>query len=82
LICGTLRRFVSTCSISPVGLLRVFIGLAATVLAIGVGFALMGAWLVLPFSGLEVLMLGAAFLHHARRIGAEKELELRSIRQN
>jgi uncharacterized membrane protein len=53
---------VSTCSISPVGLLRVFVGL--------------------PFSGLEVLMLGGAFLHYARRIGAEKELELRTIRQN
>jgi uncharacterized membrane protein len=69
---------VSTCSISPVGLLRVFVGLAATVLAIGVGFALMGAWLVLPFAGLEVLMLGGAFLHYARRVGAEKERELQT----
>ncbi len=37
-------------------------------LAIGVGFAVLGAWLVLPFSGLEVLLLGAAFLWHARDI--------------
>jgi uncharacterized membrane protein len=73
---------VSTCSISPVGLLRVFVGLAATVLAIGVGFALVGAWLVLPFAGLEVLVLGGAFLNYARRIGAEKELELQTIKLN
>jgi uncharacterized membrane protein len=38
------------------------------VLAIGASFALLGAWLVLPFSGLEVLLLGAAFAWHARDI--------------
>jgi uncharacterized membrane protein len=43
---------------------------------------LVGAWLVLPFSGLEVLVLGGAFLTYARRIGAEKELELQTIKQN
>jgi uncharacterized membrane protein len=40
------------------------------VLAIGAGFAMLGAWLVLPFSGLEVLLLGAAFLWHARDISS------------
>jgi len=39
-----------------------FAVLAALTLAIGVGFAWVGAWLVLPFAGLEVLMLGAAFV--------------------
>ena len=44
------------------------LALAAIVaLSIGIGFAVMGAWLVLPFVGLEVLALGAAFLCHARR---------------
>lgn len=37
-------------------------------LAIGIGFAMIGAWLVLPFSGLEVLLLGGALLWHARDI--------------
>jgi len=44
------------------------LALAAIVaLSIGIGFAVMGAWPVLPFVGLEVLALGAAFLCHARR---------------
>jgi uncharacterized membrane protein len=56
------------CSISPAGFACVFASLAGVVLAIGIGFAAMGAWLVLPFSGLEVLLLGAAFYWHARDI--------------
>ena len=54
-------------SISPVALLTVFALLAAVTIGIGIGFALAGAWLVLPFAGLEVLMLGAAFIATARR---------------
>ena len=47
-----------------------FAVLATVVLAIGVSFAIAGAWLILPFAGLEVLMLGAAFVVHARHAGA------------
>ena len=57
---------------SPAGLLRVFAGLALIVIAIGTGFALLGAWPVLPFAGLEVVALGVAFVVHARRMGEEK----------
>ena len=53
-------------SISPAGLACVFAALGAAALAIGTGFALLGAWLVLPFAGLEVLLLGAAFVLQAR----------------
>ena len=53
----TLKR---NCSISPAGLACVFAALALAALAIGTGFALAGAWLVLPFAGLEALLLGAA----------------------
>ena len=56
---------------SPAGLAVAFGALAALTLAIGVGFAIAGAWLVLPFAGLEVLMLGAAYFVYARRAGAE-----------
>jgi uncharacterized membrane protein len=49
------------CSISPAGLLCVFAALAFVVLTIGAGLAAAGAWLVLPFAGLEVLLLGVAF---------------------
>ena len=61
------------CSISPAGLLCAFGVLAAVTLAIGIGFALMGAWLVLPFAGLEVLALAAAFVVNVRRVGKELE---------
>ena len=53
-------------SISPAGLACVFAALGVAALAIGTGFALAGAWLILPFAGLEVLLLGAAFLLQAR----------------
>jgi uncharacterized membrane protein len=58
---------------SPAALAAVFAALAGVVLAIGIGFALVGAWLVLPFAGLEVAGLGVAFVLHARRMGQELE---------
>ena len=42
-------------------------------MAIGAGFATLGAWLVLPFAGLEVLALVAAYLAYAKRFGAEEK---------
>jgi uncharacterized membrane protein len=59
----TLKR---NCSISPAGLAGVFVALAFVVMAIGAGFAAAGAWLVLPFAGLEVVLLGAAYVLYAR----------------
>lgn len=57
-----------------------FAALAALVLAIGAGFAAAGAWLVLPFAGLEVLLLGAAFALHARHAADYERIELQSGR--
>jgi uncharacterized membrane protein len=68
------------CSISPAGLAGVFVALALIVLAIGTGFAIAGAWLVLPFAGLEVLLLVAAYLAYARRAADYERIELRSGR--
>jgi len=66
---------------SPAGLAKVFAALAAVVLAIGAGFAAIGAWLVLPFAGLEVLLLVAAYVAYSRRFGAEeKQIDKRLIR--
>ena len=59
---------------------KVFLALAAVVLAIGAGFAMAGAWLVLPFAGLEVLLLVAAYLAYARRFGTEEKQADRLIR--
>lgn len=73
----TLKR---NCSMSPAGLAKVFAALAALVLAVGAGFAAAGAWLVLPFAGLEVLLLGAAFVAYARHAGDYEKIELQSGR--
>jgi uncharacterized membrane protein len=67
------HKYPRNCSISPAGLAGVFAALAAVTLLIGVGFALVGAWLVLPFAGLEVLMLVAAFVWHARQVAKNDE---------
>ena len=60
-------------SISPAGFAGALALLAVVTLAIGAGFALVGAWLVLPFAGLEVLALGAAFVCRARQVAKNDE---------
>jgi uncharacterized membrane protein len=60
-------------SISPAGFAGALALLAAVTLAIGAGFALAGAWLILPFAGLEVLALGGAFLCRARQVAKNDE---------
>lgn len=64
------------CSLSPAGLAGVFVALAAVVLAVGAAFAVAGAWLVLPFAGLEVMALAAAYLAYARRAADYERIEL------
>ena len=58
----------------------VFTALAVLVLAIGVGFAVAGAWLILPFAGLEVLLLGAAYVFYARQAADYEKIEVESGR--
>ena len=65
---------------SPAGLAKVFAALALLVLAIGAGFAAMGAWLILPFAGLEVLLLGAAYVMYARHAADYERIELEGSR--
>lgn len=48
-------------SLSLAGNLWVFISLVAVSLGISIAFALAGAWMVLPFAGLEVLLLAVLF---------------------
>lgn len=68
------------CSISPAGLACVFATLAAVALVIGGGFAAAGAWLVLPFAGLEVAALIAAYLVCAQHATDYERIELESGR--
>ena len=74
------RVLKRNCSMSPVELATVFAALAVLVLAIAAGFAVVGAWLVLPFAGLEVLLLVAAYLLYARRAADYEKIELDSGR--
>ena len=69
----TLKR---NCSISPAALACVFIALGALALAIAAGFALAGAWLILPFAGLEIVALAAAFLIQARHATDYERIDL------
>ena len=63
------------CSISPANLARVFALLVAVTLGIGIGFAAAGAWLVLPFAGIEVALLAAAFFVSGRHASDYERIE-------
>ncbi len=60
-------------SLSFIGLVAFYCGLAALSLSIAVLLAVMGLWPVLPFAGLEMLFLGAC-LYAAFRRGAYTEI--------
>jgi uncharacterized membrane protein len=64
------------CSIAPGALACVFAAMALALLGIGIGFAIAGAWLILPFAGLEVVALGAAFVLQARHATDYERIEL------
>lgn len=66
------------CSISPKGMILVFAVLALVTLGIATGFAIAGAWLVLPFAGLEVAALLFAFIWTARHAGDYERIEVAS----
>ena len=61
------HNYSRNCSISPGAFAGALALLAVVTLSIGIGFAMMGAWLILPFAGLEALALGAAFFCYSRR---------------
>lgn len=50
-------------SLTPQASMKVLGALAGIVLIVGFGFAHMGAWLVLPFAGLEILAFAYAFYY-------------------
>jgi uncharacterized membrane protein len=55
--------FKPNCSLSASGKVKVVLLLTVIPCCIAVGFSLLGAWLVLPFVGLEIFALGYAFYH-------------------
>ena len=73
----TVRR---NCSISPHGALLALAATAAVCFAIGAGFAFAGAWLILPFAGIEIAALAAAFYVYARHAGDYERISMRDGR--
>lgn len=57
------------CSMSPARLLALLVASAFINLGIGAAFALLGFWMVLPFAGIEVVALAAAFWAWSRHTG-------------
>lgn len=54
------------CAISPRQFVRFYLSLAAVSLGIALLVAIRGAWLVLPFTVLDLLAVGIAFVVYAR----------------
>ncbi len=71
--CWTIKR---NCSASPGQLALVFASIVALSFAIGVAFAAHGLWLVLPFVGLEMLAVAAAFFCYGRRAADYERIEI------
>lgn len=59
----TMKR---NCSVSPRQYVTFFASLALVSIAIAVLLLFNGAWLVLPFTGIELVVVGSAFAIHAR----------------
>lgn len=51
------------CSLSPKGRVGVVALIASFSLAVAIGFSLIGAWMVLPFAGLELVAIAYAFYY-------------------
>jgi uncharacterized membrane protein len=66
------------CSISPQALIWLLAIVAAVSFAIGIGFAMFGAWPILPFVGLEIAALTAAFYINGRHATDFERISLRA----
>ncbi|RKP58797.1 DUF2244 domain-containing protein [Pararobbsia silviterrae] len=54
------------CSVSPKQFFVFYVGLCLVSLSIALTVVYWGAWLVLPFTGLDLLVVGVAFVIYAR----------------
>jgi uncharacterized membrane protein len=64
------------CSISPQGCLRLLATTALLCVGIAAAFACFGAWMILPFAGLEMLALTTAFYLVGRHAADHERIEL------
>lgn len=71
---GTRLLLTPNRSLSWAGNLRIWMALFAVSLAISVGMALAGAWVIVPFAGLELLALAAGIYVTSRACQAQEVL--------
>ncbi|MBL0422137.1 DUF2244 domain-containing protein [Ramlibacter sp. AW1] len=64
------------CSISPAQLGWVYASLCVVSMGIAIGFWFQGATFVVPIAGLELLVVGLAFLAYARHAGDGERISL------
>lgn len=64
------------CSLSWRGSLTVFGGISLVSCSIALGFLAQGYWLILPFAGLELILLGAAFYLTAWRTALREVIRI------
>lgn len=72
------RRFLirPNCSLPWRDAVRFYLGMVLVSFGIAIAFALKGAWLILPFAGLEMLVLGIALYTVARRSTNWQEISI------
>jgi uncharacterized membrane protein len=63
------------CALTPSQLAGWFVSVSLLSLSIATGFALFGAWVVLPFSMLEVFCLLMAYIFYGRHAGDFEKIE-------
>ncbi len=71
--CWTIKR---NCSASPKQLALVFSSIVAVSFVFGAAFAAQGLWLVLPFVGVEMLAVTAAFICYGRKAADYERIEI------
>lgn len=69
--------FRKNCALTPRQLMAWYLAICGLTLLIASGFLLAGYWVVLPFAGLELLVLGGAFLMYARHANDFEMIEVR-----
>jgi uncharacterized membrane protein len=72
------RRFLvrPNCSVSWPDVVRFYLGMLLVSFTIAIAFAMQGAWLILPFAGLEMSVLGIALYVVARRATDWQEISI------
>lgn len=74
------RELARNCAVSPQALGAAYAGAVFVALAGAAAWAAAGAWLALPFAGLEALAFAFAFVAHARAMRDRERVELRGGR--